>query len=118
MMTAAVCETSYFYRVRAGHYNGQFSAYSNIITATTALYDQWLAALPTSASEISLTWADNSSNETAYAIERSSNGTTAGKKLRRSARMYQFRGYSGVCRPHYYRALSQRRQLYLITRQW
>ena len=71
-----VASTTYYYRVRANGPGG-FSTYSNTDNATT-LPDapSGLGATAISSSQINLSWTDNSSDETAFHIERSPNGTT------------------------------------------
>ncbi len=68
--------TTYSYRVRATNTNGD-SAYSNVASATTLPRPPDrptdLIVTPLSATSIKLTWRDNSSNETRFRIERSSN---------------------------------------------
>jgi hypothetical protein len=72
--------TSYVFRVRAAN-DGGFSAYSNTVTVTTPALatapaaPTKLAAQGISADTIQLTWADNSSNETSFRIERLINGS-------------------------------------------
>ena len=70
---------SYSYRVRAS--NGQsFSAYSNTASATTSgalpAAPTALTATAVSPTQIDLTWSDNATNETAYTIERCTEGCT------------------------------------------
>jgi hypothetical protein len=63
--------TEYYYRVRA--YNGgNYSVYSNEANAATSTLaaPSNLNATATSSSQITLTWADNSSDETSFSIER------------------------------------------------
>jgi hypothetical protein len=73
--------TQYYYRVRAT--NGSNSPYSNTATVTTPTASQTpsapsgLAASAASASQINLIWSDNSTNETAFKIERSPDGATS-----------------------------------------
>jgi hypothetical protein len=73
--------TTYHYRVRAYNATGD-SAYSNTATATTPAASATLAAPSeltlkvASSSRIDLTWRDNSSDETGFKIERSTNGTS------------------------------------------
>jgi hypothetical protein len=70
--------TSYTYRVRAFNAGGH-SSYSASATAVTAPIlpsaPTALAVTTVSGSELKLTWNDNSSNESGFKIERSSNGT-------------------------------------------
>ena len=74
--TSTSAGTSYEYRVRACNAAG-CSAYSNVASATTP------AAVPTAptalvgtvtGSDVELTWTDNSSNETAFEVERATTG--------------------------------------------
>jgi titin len=72
---------TYYYRVRA--YNGSgYSTYSNVAAATTpaaALLPaapSSLAATAVSSSQVNLSWIDNSSNESGFYLERSTDGVT------------------------------------------
>jgi len=74
--TGLAAGTTYFYRVQAYNTSGN-SAYSNTTSATTQ-GGSLLPATPTglistavSSSQINLTWADTSSNESGFKIERS-----------------------------------------------
>ena len=73
--------TSYYYRVQATNSVGS-SAYSNVAIATTQqtlalpAAPSNLAASGISASQIRLTWSQNSSNETGFRIERSINSSS------------------------------------------
>jgi hypothetical protein len=71
--------STYFYRVRAYNSNGN-SAYSNTASATTLAAPptapSGLGATAVSATQINLSWTDNSGNEQGFKIERSPNGTT------------------------------------------
>ncbi|MGH7597289.1 MAG: fibronectin type III domain-containing protein, partial [bacterium] len=64
--------TIYFYKVSA--YNANGSTFSNVASDTTLpdlpMAPSGLAATPVSHAKINLTWADNSSNETGFKIER------------------------------------------------
>ena len=73
--TVAASET-WHYRVRANGAGG-FSGYSNTDSATTLPNaPTGLSASAMSSTQIDLSWTDNSSDETAFNIERSPNGTT------------------------------------------
>jgi len=72
--------TTYHYRVRANNVAGN-SGYSNVANATTFAVTP-VPATPTaltataiSASQINLSWTDNATDETAYKVERSTDGT-------------------------------------------
>jgi hypothetical protein len=66
---------TYTFRVRAGNTAG-LSAYSNEASATTSglRAPTSLVAVTVSTTDIKLTWADNSDNETNFLIEKISNG--------------------------------------------
>ena len=76
------CNKTYYYRVRAYRSgDGQYSSYTNTANAATQACNPPAAPsnLTTSAislTQISLSWTDNSSDETAFYIERSPNGST------------------------------------------
>ncbi len=76
------CNTAYSYRVRAYRSaDGQYSAYSNVATATTQSClppppPTFLSAVPSSQTQINLSWTDNSSDESDFRIERSNTGTS------------------------------------------
>jgi len=69
--------TTFFYRVAAYNMNGS-SAFSNVGSATTAEAvpeaPSNLDAVASSASQIDLSWQDNSGNETGFKLERSLDG--------------------------------------------
>lgn len=73
--TGLAASTSYSYRVRATNLGGD-SAYSNEASATTFAASTVpaapsdLTATAVSASQINLSWTDNSNNETGFSIER------------------------------------------------
>jgi len=73
--TSALHNTEYYYRVRASNcYYSGYSPYSNEAGATTPLLilnaPSNLTATALSSYQIGLTWADNSSDETNFYIER------------------------------------------------
>ena len=68
--------TTYWYRVRA-YSAASDSPYSNQASGTTLLGPPLgLTATAVSATEVNLSWTDNSSNEDGFKIERSVDGTT------------------------------------------
>jgi titin len=72
--TLLTASTTYYYRVRANNSAGD-SAVSNVATATTRpAAPSGLVATSASSTSISLSWVDNSNNETEFRIER---GTTS-----------------------------------------
>jgi hypothetical protein len=78
--TGLMSNTTYFYRVRAHrHSDNAYSTFSNVASATTLPPGQGppdpsnLQALPVSATQINLTWTDNSGDESNFRIERSLN---------------------------------------------
>ncbi|MRX46024.1 fibronectin type III domain-containing protein [Pedobacter puniceum] len=80
-VTALNANTSYSFRVRSEIDASRKSAYSNTATATTTgavpNAPSNLTATAASASSITLSWQDNSSNETKFYVQRSSdNGAT------------------------------------------
>ena len=78
--TGLTASTAYAYQVRA--FNAAGSATSNIASATTPAAPPAAPAAPTglkgSAGQttVTLTWVDNSNNETSFQIQRSTNGTS------------------------------------------
>lgn len=74
--------TKYWYRIRAKNAIG-YSPYSNIAETTTfdvpPISATNLTATTVSSSQINLVWKDNSSNESAFDVERSTDGTSFSK---------------------------------------
>ena len=71
--------TIYYYRVRAASAGWQFSPYSNTASALTQGLlpaPSGLGATPASASQINLSWTDNSNSETGFQIERSTDSAS------------------------------------------
>ncbi|AMV40931.1 fibronectin type III domain-containing protein [Planctomyces sp. SH-PL62] len=71
--------TPYYFRVRAySNGTGSLSNYSATASATTPAIaaPSGLAASWSSGTQVSLVWADNSSNETGFRVERSTDGET------------------------------------------
>lgn len=76
--SALTSSTKYYYRVRAYNGGGD-SAYTAVASATTSAppaAPTALALTVKSSSQINLSWTDNSSNETGFKVERSTDGTT------------------------------------------
>jgi len=77
--TGLTGNTLYYYKVRAYNVTGN-SDYSNIASATTPIMPpdapDDLITTTVTASQISLQWDDNSTNEESFKLERSTNGTT------------------------------------------
>jgi phosphodiesterase/alkaline phosphatase D-like protein len=75
--TGLAAVTSYHYRITAGNAGGT-SAASNLGSATTLDYPPTapsnLTATTVSATQINLSWTDNANNESAYLVERSTDG--------------------------------------------
>ncbi|MEW6732369.1 MAG: fibronectin type III domain-containing protein [Acidobacteriota bacterium] len=72
--------TNYRYRVKAKNANGVFSAYSNELVVNTPggnvpAAPSGLMASAVTATQVTLTWIDESDNETSFAIDRSPNVT-------------------------------------------
>jgi flagellar hook assembly protein FlgD len=63
--------TTYYYRIRAWNGAG-FSAYSNEVSVTTPILNapSNLAATAVSSTQVRLSWTDNSTDETAFYLER------------------------------------------------
>lgn len=78
--TGLTASTSYFYRISVNNLVGS-SGYSNVASAKTSGYPPsaptLLIAVASSQTQINLTWADNSSDETGFKIERSTSATGA-----------------------------------------
>src|SRR5439155_5600359 len=77
--TGLTAATTYTYQVRAYNTGGN-SVYSNTASATTSAAEpaapSALSATAVSTSQINLSWADNSTNENGFQIERSPDGVT------------------------------------------
>ena len=77
--TNVTCSTTYYYRVRAYTASAD-SSYSNVASAqacvTAPSAPGSLNAASASATQINLTWTDNSDNETGFKIDRSPDGTS------------------------------------------
>jgi hypothetical protein len=79
--TGLAASTTYYYRVRATTASGD-SGYSNTANATTQsggtvpAAPSGLTSVAANKSTINLSWIDNSTNETGFKIERSTNGTS------------------------------------------
>lgn len=79
--TGLTAATTYYYKVRAINAEGE-TAFTDEVSATTQtgtvpLAPTTLATTAATSSAISLSWADNSSNETGFQIERSVDSNTA-----------------------------------------
>ena len=73
--------TTYQYRVVAYTSNGAQSSPSNVVTVTTPALPtapNSLTATANSSTQITLTWADRSSDETHFKVDRSTNGSSYG----------------------------------------
>jgi hypothetical protein len=94
----------YFYRVRAFNSGGN-SAYSNTVTAALGLpaAPSNLAVSPIgNGGQVTLSWRDNSSNETAFQVERSTNRSTFGVIATTAANVTRYRDSRGAKRQRYY----------------
>jgi hypothetical protein len=108
--TGLTCSTRYYYRVRAHrHGDGQYSPYSGTTSVTTQACStapaapSGLTASASSRSQINLSWADNSSDESDFHIERSPNGTSTWTQVATvgaNVKAYSNTGLS--CRTRYY----------------
>ena len=96
--------TAYYYRVYATSVDGP-SGFSATATGTTPLIaPSSLSASPASTSQINLSWTDNSSAESGYQVERSTDNstwTTIGTTVA-NATSYASTGLS-ACQTYYYR---------------
>jgi Phage-related protein, tail component len=74
--TGLASGTTYYYRVRAQNSFG-FSAYSNVANSTTIgpAAPSNLKATAVSTTQVNLTWTDNSTNESGFTVQRSTDGT-------------------------------------------
>jgi subtilase family protein/fibronectin type III domain protein len=88
-LTAA---TTYYYRLRSND-GPNFSAYTNVASATTfgtPAAPSNLTATAINSTRIDISWTDNSSNETGFKIERSTDGTTFTQLVTTSANVTTF----------------------------
>jgi hypothetical protein len=109
--TGLTASTKYYYRVQALGSAGN-SGYSNVANATTTsgtpttpVAPSGLAASAASSSQINLSWLDNSSNETGFRIERSTDGVNFGfvTNVGANVKTYSNTGLSASTK-YYYRA--------------
>ncbi|GAA4441922.1 hypothetical protein GCM10023091_27850 [Ravibacter arvi] len=104
--TGLAPNTRYWYRVRARN-SGGLSAYSNVAEATTR--DEApqtpgpISGNAVSNTQINLSWADNSGNETGFELESSGNGTNFAKiaDLGPNTTSYQHTGLTTLTRYWY-----------------
>lgn len=81
------CATPYYYRLRAHrHGDGAYSSYSGVAGATTQACAPLsppsnLSIEPMSTSRLDLTWADNSTNESNFRLERSYDGLSGWSEI-------------------------------------
>ena len=125
--TSLDCGTDYAYRVRAyREADDQFSLYSNINNAVTNLCPlpapTGLSATSVSSSRIDLAWADAALDETAYLVERSTNGVTGWEEIAvLTANSAAYSDRNLPCAEEYfyrvraYRAVDQTHSLYSDT---
>jgi hypothetical protein len=110
--TGLLPATKYSYRVRAYNSGGN-SVYSNIASATTQPAPTptlGLPAAPTNlaasalgrSGHVNLSWRDNSSNETGFQIERSTDGSTFRVLAKTAPNVTSYRDSSGAKRQRYY----------------
>lgn len=109
---ALVCGETHTYRVRAER-NGEYSDYSSSATATTIacppLAPSSLSAVALSASQIALSWIDNSTDESNFVIERSTDGSEWSNLSTLPANTTQYQDSGLQCNQiFYYRARSYR----------
>jgi titin len=116
--TGRACTTRYYYRVRAFRSSGNsYSAYSNVANAITltcvppnapTLRD--ILDADVTATQINISWTDNSGDETAFAIERYVSGATGWTPI--GATVADATSYLDTGRTcgklHYYRARAYR----------
>ncbi len=96
--------STYFYRIKATSTDGP-STYSATASTTTKLATPTsLSAAVASASQINLSWADNSGAETGYQIERSTDNASWSTVATAAAGATSFSNSSlGACQGYYYR---------------
>ncbi len=106
--TGLVSGTTYYYRIKAESAVGA-SGYSSTASATTQgtapAAPTALAAAAASSSQINLTWTDNSTNETGFAIERAASSSgpwSAVTTTAANASSYQDAGLASAT-AYYYR---------------
>ena len=107
--------TTYYYRVRAYRSSdGAYSSYGNTASATTIGCSlnapSGLTAIPISASQINLSWTDNSSDETNFRVESSPDGSTGWTEIGSvvaNSPSYSSTGLS-ACTTYYYRVRAYR----------
>lgn len=112
--TALTASTKYWYRIRARNASG-VSAYSNVASATTLpavvsipKAPSALVAAVASGTQINLTWADNSDDETGFDLERSVDAVTFAKiaEVATNIKSYQNQGLDPATK-YWYRVLAK-----------
>jgi fibronectin type 3 domain-containing protein len=94
----------YYYRVRAYNSGGN-SAYSNpatVVLGLPAAPTNLTASAVGNSGQVNLSWRDNSSDETGFQVERSTNGSTFGVIATTAANATSYRDSSGDKRQRYY----------------
>jgi hypothetical protein len=106
--TGLASGTTFYYRVRAQNSFG-FSAYSNVANSTTIgpAAPSNLKATAVSTTQVNLTWTDNSTNESGFTVQRSTDGTNYATVATTAANVTTF-GDTGLSRStkYYYRVQS------------
>jgi len=106
--TGLTSGTTYYYRVRAQSSFG-FSAYSNVANSTTIgpAAPSNLKATAVSTTQVNLTWTDNSTNESGFTVQRSTDGANYATVATMAANATTF-GDTGLSRStkYYYRVQS------------
>ncbi|MBI5670636.1 MAG: DUF11 domain-containing protein [Chloroflexi bacterium] len=106
--TSVICESTYYYRVRAHLSDGRYTRYSNVVEVITTTCPSLptpinLMATTVSFHQINLSWLENALDETGFSIERSLDGATDWVEIGiTDPNAVEYQDTTGICETSYY----------------